>query len=438
SNMSCVRPPTTAISGPLGWLDAHRLLLLPDDARTTGVYQIYDVDAGTVSKTSLRIVSRVSVDPTGTWLLIWSDEDGQRSLHVAPSARFDLRRLVGQDPDFPEEAWFAQPINSGLYLDSIAVVRPSGPLARGVPHRFVAVAWSKGRRRMTPSAVRWSSLTPSVSTIDSLGVLLPKDTGIAVIEVSAGGWRTARDTFRIENGTDIPVLDEEWDDRAFQRWRAFGVPEPVIVKENSRGSLLINGDGNFFSGAYFRRELDASRGLAIEFELSTPITRTQGQVAIIGVNPVRSARDLSRWDHRTGYLSPFLENDAGCFFTYPTGEGPGATTRPVWFASLRAVTDASFRIDDGRSYTVRIQVFPDGRCGTAINGHPLTIYPSVGLLGRLLTPIIEGNSENTKIIVRRLTIRGGVPRDIDWAKLHFNGWIWDAISPNAEETRRTR
>jgi hypothetical protein len=61
-------------------------------------------------------------------------------------------------------------------------------------------------------------------------------------------------------------------------------------------------------------------------------------------------------------------------------------------------------------------LFPDGRCGVAINGKPL------GILNARHRPIpvvrlrLGGNSYQTRIAVGRLRFYEGVLTDVDWAK----------------------
>jgi hypothetical protein len=63
---------------------------------------------------------------------------------------------------------------------------------------------------------------------------------------------------------------------------------------------------------------------------------------------------------------------------------------------------------------VRIQVLPDGRCGFALNGVALTINPINGPLDSLYV-LTQGNSVDTRVLIGKLTLRRGVPTDVDWS-----------------------
>lgn len=431
SNARCPRIPNWRLTSPAGWVDEHRLLIMADSSDVRDLWKVYDIDRGTMVSATFPAREMVSLDPTGAWALTSSTANGQRSVRVSPSDRFDLARIVAQDPAPPTAVWFASPHPPTSFLDSLAILRPGEPLALGIPHQLMPLGWSKGRRRMSPVTVRWRSLTPSIAPIDSLGVLLPRDTGNAVIELSAGGWRIKRDTIRIGPVSVATLLDERWGPNAFNRWRVFGDPQPVILKDGKLDTFYNNGDGMFFSGAYLRNGFDTRRGIAMDFDVSTPITRTQWQVVIAGTVVFRDAEHLTQWDHKTGYLQGVVDRSPGCWFKFPQGEGARATTDLSWFPSLRvAIRDSSYRIDTGKWYRVRLQIFPDGRCGTAINGHALTIEPGNGPLSLSVHAIIQGSSVATRILVGRVLVQSGVPTDIDWTPLRFTGYFWERDERN--------
>jgi hypothetical protein len=294
---------------------------------------------------------------------------------------------------------------------------------------LTATAWSKHRRKVQPAVTRWRSLSPSVATVDSLGVLVAKDTGKVVVELSAGGWRHVIDTVQIGLTPSRILVDENWKSGWRSSWRAYGDPEPVAVDVSGGAALLNNGDGNFFSGVYYRHTFDAVKGIAMDIDLSTPITRTQWQILQPGLQPFLNLHQIERWDHKTGYLSGFLDDTPGCYFSYPNGEGEGALTEMPWYTSMRiALNDSSFKLNDGRWYRVRLQIFPSGRCGIAINGHAVFISPGLGPLRHPVLPIIQGNTVDTRMLVGHVVIRSGIPNDVDWTTLEFDGFNWVRLS----------
>lgn len=274
--------------------------------------------------------------------------------------------------------------------------------------------------------MRWRTLTPTLARIDSLGVLVAADSGTVVIEATAGGWRSVRDTIRIDRVPTSTLLVEEWEGNPFARWRAYGEPLPAIVTAwGDRRALLNNGDGRFFSGAYLRRALDPRRRVSVDLEISTPITKTQWQQLIVLIYPFRDSLAAQQWDHRTGYISHYLDSRLGCEFVYPQGEGPKALAIASPFGDVATATrNPRARLDTGEWYRVRMQLFPDGRCGVALNGQPLHI----GLAGdRRAGPVhlfIEGHSVGSRLLVGRIRVSEGVPDDIDWTTLQFDNARW--------------
>lgn len=425
SRIRCGQPAGWESVSQLGWLDGHRLLIsgiVPNSRTTRGVY---DIDRGSAARSSIAVEGHTILDPTGTWVFAESEAGRTGNPTVFPSTRPDLARVILEDSTEATLFAFMLPTLEGSFLDSVAILHPKEPLVPGVPHLLRPAGWSRDRRRSTPTVARWRSLTPSVAEVDSLGVLLARDTGFAIVELSAGGWRHAVDTLEIRSSPMVTVVDEKWNSGSFARWRAFGDPKPVLVRGRNANALLNNGDGNFFSGVYLRKPVDTQRGLAIDAEVSTPITRTQWQLIQVFVEALPSQDGIANWDHRTGYIDPFIGENQGCAFQYPEGEGTEAVTGPTWLASMRAaMADTSYRIDTGAWYRVRLQVFPDDRCGIAINGRAVVLHRSHGPGDVPVLPIIQGSSVGTRVLVGRVVIREGTPADIDWTALRFNGLQW--------------
>jgi WD40-like Beta Propeller Repeat len=436
ANPRCRRISNMTHADAIGWLDEHRVLINPGVSRIRTFWAAYDIDRGVVGGTTFPREGGISLDPSGKWALIRSSANGQIT-KVSPAERADLARVIAGDATNPPDVWFASPNAPTSFLDSIAIAKPFGSLAPGVPDQLVALGWSKARHRMSPVTVRWRSLTPSIANVDSLGVFVARDTGYAVVELSAGGWRVKRDTLRVRPAAVTVFADERWDGQVFERWRPFGDPQPRIVRADTVAAFDNNGDGNFFSGASLRDGVDPRRGIAMDFELSTPITQTQWQVVIAGLESFGDNEEqVNKWNHKTGYLPN--SQGSGCFFVYPEGEGVAATTDPTWFPAFRsAMGDSSYRIDTGKWYHVRLQLFPDGRCGIAIDGKPLII--SLGSTPSInpFHAIIEGNSVGTRMLVGHVLIRSGVPTDMDWASLKFTGLFWER-SPDDKNLRISR
>jgi hypothetical protein len=420
---SCPHIPGWNVVAIFGWSDDHRLIVRADSA---GAQSVVVVSLRNLSVGKLPgIVGRVSTDPSGEWLL-FGPMDGRFSWRVAPTDRPDLWRevAVGADATQATVSFDSRGPRSD-YLDSVAIDHFVGPVALGTPHLLRVKGWSKARVPMTPAVTRWRSLTPATGVVDSLGVLVGTRTGNVVVEASAGGWRVAIDTVRIEALTTDLLLDENWSSAPFERWRAFGTPRPVIVTQaDGRSAFLNNGEGTFFSGVYLARTLDPSKGLAVDLEVSTPISRPQWQVVLGGLYSVPDSIVLGNWDHRTGYLptrSPLLVQ---CDFAYPHGEGAASEQRMSGLENLRTATgDPQFRLNDGGWWRLRVQLLPDGRCGMALNGRALHLR-SAGATRSPVYVVVQGSSVGTRILVRRVRIVAGVPTDIDWTQLTFRDGAW--------------
>jgi hypothetical protein len=212
-------------------------------------------------------------------------------------------------------------------------------------------------------------------------------------------------------------MREAWA-RATGVWRLFGDPLPRVVDDAVLGRSLSNeGDGAYYSGAYLRQLLLARHGLSVDAFVRTPVTELQWQSLLLGLQSADDTTVLSRWDHRYGYL-PAVYATSGleaCLVQYPNGEGTNGLRSLLAFPYSNVSSDFDARtLANGRPWRVRIQVLPDGRCGVALNGRPLSISakrfnPRVPLL--LIT---YGSSWRSRMLLGAITISEGVPGDIDW------------------------
>jgi hypothetical protein len=409
--------------GNIGWLDERRMLLTATGTSRTSIRIVYDVDARNITSVDAPSGSDIHLDPTGSWALTNVQGDSVLLARVSPSTQYAAASDVPETNGALKAIAFASP-DLGGYVDRIRISRPSVALAPQVPYRLRVSSVSRDGHQILPGVMRWRSLTPLIASVDSLGVVVPLKPGSAIIEASAGGWRTTVDTIRVEPSRAVRIVDERWEGNVLARWQFFGKPKPSLIQEGNQTRFLNNGDGNFFSGAYLNRDLDAREGLAMDLEISTPISRYQWQIISVLLQPVSSRKQLDEWDHVTGYISERFDRLSGCDFTYPAGEGRGALN-PPWFESWRrAIGDSSSTLTGGDWYNVRVQVFPDGRCGLAINRHPMRIGVQTQSLRLPFLAMTYGNSVGTRILVGRIVVTSGVPDDINWSRLQFDGSAW--------------
>jgi DNA-binding SARP family transcriptional activator len=423
----CHALPGLTLRALAGWLDPRHVLFSADSSGKESRWYAFDIHSGLFAPSQFPPNTEVELDPTGAWAVIRSGHTGLRTLRVAPSGRIDLARDVARSPDLPATTHFVVPRVPENYIDSLTIVGSDVPVPVGVPHRLLATAFSRTGKKLPLAALRWRSLTPDVGNIDSLGVISPLKEAAMIIEASAGGWRTVRDTINIvPRGTRL-LLDEQWKTESLNRWRFFGQPLPRIATDGRSRAFFNNGDDDYFSGAYFADPVRSPAGLVADFEVSTPITRTQWQSVLLGLNAVASYSALKKWDHRTGYLAPFMTTATACWYVFPEGEGPSATSTSLLRDLNRITGRSSYRLDQPGWYRVRLQVFPDGRCGIAINGHALRIMESDGPWQNPVHLILQGNSVESPMLVRRVRLRAGVASDVDWTQLRFDGKYWTPL-----------
>lgn len=265
-------------------------------------------------------------------------------------------------------------------------------------------------------AARWISSDSSIATVDSVGQLYAKRSGLVDILLSAGGWRATHRQFVIRRDTPVVVMHEDWRDPFTSRWVPFGVPLPRIVNDSVLGNAFLNnGDGWYFSGAYLARPLDARHGLSIDATIRTPITRPIERYLEIAVFPIRGIAQLrSAWDHRTGYFPYRFTTGGHCDFSYPAGEGPQSERAASGVGPLTRYAHGRVVLASGAPARLRLQIFPDGSCGVALEGErPLIRDKILASLDSIIV-LIQGNSVGTRLLVGPLVITQGVPTGIDW------------------------
>jgi WD40-like Beta Propeller Repeat./Bacterial Ig-like domain (group 2). len=322
------------LGGELGWVDTHRIYISGEHNGVQISLAIVDVDNGTVTDPGISAGTVIRTDPSGGWLLSATDSNHPTDHRISPSARYDLSKPVTSDSTPPASVVFLTPRLSGSFLDKVGIVAAHQPLAPGVPHQLSAAGWTHDGRSIKPSATHWRSLTPDVATIDSLGVMVASRDGIASVEVSAGGWRKDVATIRIARSSPKLLVEEKWDVGVNSRWRVFGNPSPGLVGAHDTVAFLNNGDGAFFSGAYMKRTFSARDGLAMDIDVSTLITRTQWQLFMAALQPLSAQSRIQEWDHKTGYMTGLNNEQGGCWFVYPNGEGKESITRARWHESM--------------------------------------------------------------------------------------------------------
>jgi hypothetical protein len=412
----CLSVAPWAPADHIGFVDNSHLLVHVSNATAEATLNV-DLGTATFSRTTIPATGHATLDATGRWLLLASpDTAGFATLRIGPALAFERARtfVAREIPGAHVDAW----IESGPsdYITSMKVVHPPVPVALGAPHRLRVVATTRTGRRLVPPVVLWRSLTPRIAAVDSDGVLVARDTGRAIIEASAGGWRTALDTIPVVRSAAVLAADERWANGVEARWRFYGEPLPLIVDDSRGGRAFFNnGDGEFYSGAYSIGAYNASRGLAIDAEFSAPITRSQWQMISVGLRGSAAFAPIARWDHRTGFPPASLSSQPDCAFVYPRGEGPLARTRAAGADPLpSALNGRPLDLWRGAWHVVRVQLMPDGRCGYAIDGMAIAIHESAMEAPPTAHAMLQGMSVGTRMLVGRVRVFTGVPPGVDW------------------------
>jgi hypothetical protein len=294
-----------------------------------------------------------------------------------------------------------------------------GSVPVGGSLHLTLTGWDQsGQSHLPAGSIRWSSSDTTRLTVDSLGNARPRKPGGVTIHADLAGWRRDSLSLTITAASDSVVLREDWSGMLTGQWIPFGDPRPELFTgpDGVRG-FWNRGDGSYTSGAYSRAHWNAASGLGVEARISIPLTRGQAQVATLELVGGLDSLRLRGWDHFTGGSQRFFPEagDQRCAIGYPSGEGPLGKMR---MSAASGLAGAVFPVDsglgNGQWLTMRLQIFPDGRCGIALNGHPLQ-RPAFALpRDQPFAVRIGYASAGTHVLNGPITVWQGVRTDIDW------------------------
>jgi DNA-binding SARP family transcriptional activator len=383
-------------------------------------------------------LERVGLD-SGDAALIGAHEPG---VTISPDGRFGVCQCIRQG--YPPRTWIVYPIDRPNefavlrveddrandvefdwaptsprppFVDRMTISLGLGPPILGSSHQLTAEGLDATGKTLSPGVVRWASEDTSIATIDTLGRLTPRKVGSVMINASAGGWRIVRTPVSIREPASRVLLDEDWSHGLEPVWRSFGIPKPVLVStETFAHAFLNNGDGSFFSGAYTSSGFSVAAGIWLDAEISTPIRSTESQEQVVELFAImpKDAAAWAGWDHLTGD-GPAGTQFPRCGIRYPAGVG-GANfgkemlVEGVWSTALLTAPPS---LRSGRPHRLTIQLFPDGRCGVAINGNPLWTGPATFSESTVHIGL-AGNSVNTNILIGRLRVGTGIAPGLVW------------------------
>lgn len=288
------------------------------------------------------------------------------------------------------------------FLAAVSILRRRDTLLVGAPTGLTLEGVDgSGRMLSIPrEVVRWTSSEPRIAEVTADGVVLGRQPGSVVITGSAGGWRQTAVRFEIRAQHTDTLLFEEWTPTWTGRWTSWGTPLPRVVTHGGghvSHTLLPNGDGEYNSGVVSRSTFDARQGLAVEVELRTPITQAKWQFVNLSILT-------------PGPMSPSGPVGLGCGLRYPHGEG-----------SDRGQTLAGIPVESairaGRWYTVRMQLFPDGSCGIALNGKAIRHDPLIRVQPQQMQVVLSGQTVGSQLLFGVVRVITGVPTGVDWGDI---------------------
>jgi DNA-binding SARP family transcriptional activator/WD40 repeat protein len=404
-------------SAVVGWTGANQLLIISGNRGS-----LRQLDVRTMTTTDLGIESVVwaSMSPDGRWLLFEQSRPAGSAVFAAPATEPSrMRPIVGPGIASYKAAfrWVPRPWRND-YLDAVEIVSRNPVLYLGAPSRLQVRGRSALGHAMEVTESQWRSLTPDIATVDSSGVVTSLKKGVAIIEVSAGGWRSGRVSLPVTEDSSTVILTERWDHPLTDQWVPFGHPYPRIEQHRQFGRAFVNnGDGDFFSGAYLRTVLYGTRGTVLETDVSVPITRPVHQYLEIGFRGVHNLDQLRRWNHLTGYLpSEISGNDNSyCGVVYPAHEGTAGalSLNPLGTLTLRN-GEQTPAIARGEATHIQIAVLPDGRCAVLVAGERLYVAREPMNPADTLLLVVQGNSVGTRMAVGPITLKSGVPIGFPW------------------------
>ena len=421
AGLHCQTVPFNLAPYVLGWLDARRILLQWDSSGVT-LWDVMETDSGERNRLGRSRGARGYLSPDGGWMLVRGAAEGNPDLrwYVFPVDRpTAIRPVIGDFPPEPVLLW-ARPPPPPPYLSRLSIEPPAGPIPLKAPYALHAHGVTDAGDPLPVHYVTWESADTSIATVEGSGVVFPRRRGQVRVVASAGGWRA--DTVDLEIVADkaAPVAGESWTTGLETSWVPWGTPLPVVERlSDGRAVLMTRGDSSYDSGVYSRFSAPAMAGIGAEAAISGALSALQWQRHSLELVASLDSVWLAAWDHRTGGLDPPTpEPFYRCWASYPAAEGI-AGREQVAFGCGQLGLSAPVRaaLGDGNWHLLRVQLFPDGRLGVAVDGVPLGITTTAARLDRPYRIAISGQSHRARLLVGDVSVWTGVRDDIDWREV---------------------
>ena len=417
----CEATPGFSAQAVTGWRDADSLLV--EGVAADGSRRLAMLDLASGQLAGERRAESGSLASDGRWLLCVcaAGRTDRPVFKLVPLDRPDLATRIEPDSlSLTGSALLRVPTSHQRpYLDRLTIGAPTGgAVAPGVPYRLVATGLdSRGDPVPEVPVLAWRTSDSTVATVDTLGVMHPLRPGEVTVSASAGGWRKASARVAVRPGNPMVVTAEDWTGNLARAWQPFGDPLPVVTMgPGGIPALWHRGDSSYTSGVYSRRWYDGRHGLAIEAHVATPIDRITWQNLYVEFDAAYDSAALAHWDQRNGGPPRHNDVDRACALTFPGGESELRRNTLTLRAGTSRFVEVDSALRSGDWWTVRLQIFPDGRCGVAVNGRALAIVPDPIRLDRRFLVLLHGYSYNTHVLVGPLRVWQGVPGGVDWER----------------------
>ena len=322
-------------------------------------------------------------------------------------------RAVRLDPPSPPGDFVLLPAGRvNRYINRLKIVTSSISIPLENTWQLGLRAWDAAGAPRQPMAVRWWSSDTMVAAVDSTGAVRPRRSGSITIYATTGGWRSDSVRLRVVPAATVTLLAEDWRRGITSDWVPFGTPRPFVTGTDSGPALVPNGDSTFNSGVLTRRLWPTGHGLGVEFAAAMPLTARQWQYMQVSLVTADSAT-MRPWDLPKGQI--FLPDGSwrGCAAFYP----------PTGFPDLMTLSDGverSVRVPPGTSrgewVRIRLQLFPDGRCGLALNGVARAVLDRSVPVGDSAMLLIRSMSFHTRFLVGPIELWEGVRAGVDWSR----------------------
>lgn len=396
------------VDGLMGWIDFHTIAVLARHGGASSI-EFDNIDGGPDRVIQLAPKGIPRISPDRIWLAKTErrpvGQDAGVSLFVAEVAHPGMQRekVLSRKQAAPSAFvyWEQPPANRGLVELKIVTSRDTITAATNTPFRLtVEGSGATGKLMPLPSEViSWSSSDAAVASVDALGDVRGRAPGVVTITASAGGWHHASIRLIVRPEPAKVLLDEQWRQDRPDGWDSWGTPLPRLVHRPDGGkAMLANGDGEYSSGLQSKQRFDVRHGLALDVDVSTPITRPKWQFLRLWIAEPRPAT----------FSGP--GGAQGCSLGYPNSEG--------WLAhTLIAGVPADSSLATGKWYRLRVQLFPDGSCGYAVNGRALMHTPDVAAISDSMVIALGGQTVGSDLLFGRVRVWAGVPSDVDWGQI---------------------